>query len=108
MAKKNNNSSPPPSEASGADLSMLFSISETIKEQIGLKSRVLEIDRTALNISKKITEASQNQNKGLESSLFLDLVLAPVWHQQWQLVQLHSLHIYGGFWPVGNLEWPFP
>jgi hypothetical protein len=67
MAKKNNNSSPPPSEASGADLSMLFSISETIKEQIGLKSRVLEIDRTALNISKKITEASQNQNKGLES-----------------------------------------
>ena len=41
MAKKNSNSSPPPSEASGADLSMLFSISETIKEQIGLKSRVL-------------------------------------------------------------------
>lgn len=60
MAEQNNTGTP-----SKADLEAQYSLVESLKEILGIKSKVTEAEKATLNISKQIVTAVQNQNREL-------------------------------------------
>ncbi len=60
MAEQNNTGTP-----SKADLEAQYSLVESLKEVLGIKSKTTEAEKATLNISKQIITAVQNQNREL-------------------------------------------